>query len=308
MSIDISIIIPLYNKEEFIVETLKSVLSQNIDNWECIIVDDGSTDNSLKMVNEFCNAHPGNWNILSIKNGGQTKARNIGIREAKGKYLAFLDADDLWTTNKLSIQFNYMEANPSMVGVLSSYAIFKANSKRVRVIRSGSFDTMLRKWADMSGFGGGLESVGMVRRPVEISDALFDENLSTSSGLDYTIRYSQLGQMALLKEIGLLYRLSEGQWHTNSDELKRNASRISDKFSEYFNEELDRSHNDYFYWIEVRKHGHAYLVRIVLGDLMHMRFLRLKMLIWLLSRNIKALVLGRLNRDFVLAQIQKSNT
>ena len=307
MPLEISIIIPLYNKEEFIVDTLKSVLHQDIQNWECIIVDDGSTDNSLRVVTDFCNSHPGNWSILSVANGGQTKARNIGIKEAKGKYLAFLDADDLWVTNKLSTQFNYLEAHPNIVGVLSSYAIFKAKSKRVRVVRSGNFDTLLRKWVDMSGFGGGLESVGMVRLTDKIANSLFDEKLSTSSGLDYTIRYSQLGQMALLDEIGLLYRLSEGQWHSNIDELTNNMLLISEKYSQYFKLDLNTRHVNYYFWVEVRKHGHAYLGRMVLADFAHMRISRLKMLYWLLSRNIKALVQGRLNRNYVLKQIEQLN-
>ena len=163
MSIDVSIVIPLYNKENFIVDTLKSIRAQDFKNWECIIIDDGSTDSSLKVVTDFCNAHSGNWKIYSVPNGGQTKARNVGISHATGRYLAFLDADDLWVTNKLSYQFNYLEENPGTLGVLSAYAIFKAKSKRVRVIRSKDFDTMLRKWADMSGFGGvGAATTGPV--------------------------------------------------------------------------------------------------------------------------------------------------
>ena len=91
MPIDVSIIIPLYNKEHFIIDTLKSIRAQEFENWECIIVDDGSTDGSQKAVTDFCNSHSGNWKIYSIPNGGQTKARNIGIRHATGKYLSFLE-------------------------------------------------------------------------------------------------------------------------------------------------------------------------------------------------------------------------
>jgi glycosyltransferase involved in cell wall biosynthesis len=302
---DISIIIPLFNKEDFIVQTLKSILNQDNKDWECIIVDDGSTDNSLQIVTDFCNTYNGNWKILSVTNGGQTKARNIGIREATGRYLAFLDADDLWVSDKLSKQFDYLESNPGVIGVLSGYAIFKVNSNKVRVVKGNDFQKMLRKWADMSGFGGGLESVGMVRRPSSIDDALFDQKLSTSSGLDFTIRLSLLGKVALLPDIGLLYRLSEGQWHTNSEELSKNMSIISEKYSNYFNFDLGSRHVDYYFWVEVRKHGRAYLVRMVLSDLVRFRIRRLRMLFWLLTRNLKALFLGRLNRKFVLKQIQE---
>ena len=308
MLIDISIIIPLYNKEKYIIDTLKSILYQDAQNWECIIVDDGSTDGSLKAVNDFCNAHPGNWKIVTVLNGGQTKARNIGIRESSGKYLAFLDADDLWVTNKLSTQFEYLEANPGVIGVLSGYAIFSSNLKRIRVVRNTNFNRMLKNWTSMRGFGGGLESVGMVRRNMDRDEIFFDEDLSTSSGLDFTIRCSQFGKMVVLEEIGLLYRLSSGQWHTNIDELSDNMFLISEKYSSYFKLDLHKRHLDYYFWIEVRKHGYSNLIRVILGDLAHLRVLRLQMLYWLLSRNVKAILIGRLSRRYVLKQLRILNS
>ncbi len=308
MSVDISIIIPLYNKEKYIVNTLKSVFYQDAQNWECIIVDDGSTDDSLKVVNHFCNSHSGNWKIVSVLNGGQAKARNIGIKEATGNYLAFLDADDLWVTNKLSKQFKYLEANPNVMGVLSGYAIFSSNLNHIRVVRNKNFDKMLKHWSSMRGFGGGLESVGMVRRNMNRGEIFFDEDLSTSSGLDFTIRYSQIGKMVLLDEIGFLYRLSDGQWHTNIDELSDNMFLISKKYSTYFGLNLYKWHLDYYFWTEVRKHGHAHLILRVLVDLAHLRVLRLQMLFWLIFRNIKALWVGWLSRKYLLKQLQILNS
>ena len=308
MPTDISIIIPLYNKAEFIVDTLKSVLYQDAQNWECIIVDDGSTDGSLRLVEEFCNTHSGNWKILSVPNGGQTKARNIGIVQASGRYLAFLDADDLWVSNKLSTQFNCLEANPMAITVLSSYAIFSPSLKRMRVVRSKNIEKMLRGWADMSGFGGGLESVGLVRRTKGLGELFFDENLSTSSGLDFTIRSAQLGEVILLKNIGLLYRLSGGQWHTNIDELSKNATVIAQRYSSFFEISLQERHVDYYFWVEARKHGHLYLIRTFLDDVTHVRISRLKMLYRLLSRNLRALCVGWLNRKYLLKQLQILNS
>ena len=304
MPTDISIIIPLFNKEDFIVQTLKSILNQDNKDWECIIVDDGSTDNSLQIVTDFCDTYTGNWKILSVTNGGQTKARNIGIREATGRYLAFLDADDLWVTDKLSKQFQYLEGNPDVIAVLSSYAIFGASSGRIRVVRIANFDRMLRNWADMSDFGGGLESVGMVRRIEGPSGLFFDESLSTSSGLDFMIRCAQLGNVILLKEIGLLYRLSGGQWHTNIVELSNNAAKIAENYSSYFKSNLHKRHLEYYFWVEARKHGHAHLLLMILSDLVHLRSSRLQMLLCLFSRNIKAMWVGSLNRKYVLKQLQ----
>ena len=101
----VSIIIPSFNYAQLIVETLESIIQQRYANWECIIVDDGSTDQTATVVNEFIAMHPG-YPILfhPVVNGGTSTAKNIGISLSKGKYLQFLDADDLLSADKLSIQ------------------------------------------------------------------------------------------------------------------------------------------------------------------------------------------------------------
>ena len=100
----ISVVIPLYNKEKSITTTLQSVLDQTYTNWECIIINDGSTDNSLEVVKNFVDKFRNSnfkFQILSKPNGGVSSARNRGIMEAKGEYVVFLDADDLWTPDYL---------------------------------------------------------------------------------------------------------------------------------------------------------------------------------------------------------------
>lgn len=93
-----SIIIPLYNKEKHIKNTLQSVLDQSFSNFEVIIVNDGSTDNSLNQVNAVIDER---IKVYSIENSGVSAARNYGIKKAQAEYIAFLDADDLWENNFL---------------------------------------------------------------------------------------------------------------------------------------------------------------------------------------------------------------
>ena len=98
----ISVVIPLYNKQESIVATLQSVLAQTYTDYEVVIVDDGSTDNSAQVVEEFISAYPQplpkgkGVRLVRKANGGVSSARNAGILAAKGEYIAFLDGDDLW--------------------------------------------------------------------------------------------------------------------------------------------------------------------------------------------------------------------
>lgn len=97
----VSVIIPLYNSEKYISETIKSVISQSYNNWEIIIVNDGSTDNSLCIAQSFKSEKV---KIISVNNGGASKARNIGFENSSGDYIQYLDADDILDINKIQYQ------------------------------------------------------------------------------------------------------------------------------------------------------------------------------------------------------------
>lgn len=105
-----SIIIPLYNKENHIEDTLKSVLNQTFTDFEIIIINDGSTDNSLDKANTLKDSR---IKIFTIKNQGVSYARNYGIKKANADYIAFLDADDLWLSNHLEELKKILEAHPN---------------------------------------------------------------------------------------------------------------------------------------------------------------------------------------------------
>src|SRR5690606_10832622 len=96
----VSIVMPCYNAEKYITETVNSVINQTYKNWELIIVNDGSTDNSLNMIKEFA-ANDNRISFIDKSNSGVSDSRNKGLEKAKGEYIAFLDADDTWELNNL---------------------------------------------------------------------------------------------------------------------------------------------------------------------------------------------------------------
>ena len=106
----VSVIIPTYNASKFIAETIKSVLAQTYRDSEVIVVDDGSTDNTAEIVRSFGNQ----VRYIYKKNGGPGSARNVGVKNANGEYLTFLDHDDLWLPEKLELQTQVLDSQPEI--------------------------------------------------------------------------------------------------------------------------------------------------------------------------------------------------
>ncbi len=114
----VSVIIPVYNGARFIAETLKSILAQTAPPAEVIVVNDGSTDNTVSVVEEFGDS----VTLISTPNGGECAARNTGASRAKGNWLAFCDADDLWLPTKLEKQLRLANEIPEIHCVITDYA------------------------------------------------------------------------------------------------------------------------------------------------------------------------------------------
>ncbi|MDO4296137.1 MAG: glycosyltransferase family 2 protein [bacterium] len=105
----ISIVIPVYNQELYLADTLQCLLKQTFSNWEAIWIDDASTDGSGAFLDSFTDPR---MRVIHLpQNIGVAQARNSGVRAAKGRYLAFLDADDIWKTEKLEHQLDFMQSN-----------------------------------------------------------------------------------------------------------------------------------------------------------------------------------------------------
>ena len=98
----LSVIVPIYNKAEYIEPCLESILEQDLESFEVIAVDDGSTDDSGKVCDEMARLYP-NLKVMHVPNGGVTAARRIGVEHAKGEYVTFVDADDLMKPQALSV-------------------------------------------------------------------------------------------------------------------------------------------------------------------------------------------------------------
>jgi len=116
----ISVIIPAYNAEKTILETIQSLQKQTFTDFEIIVINDGSTDGTVELLNAIEDSRV---KVFSYENGGLPVARNRGIDRATGEYITFVDADDLWTPDKLELQLTALRQHPE-AGIAYSWTAF----------------------------------------------------------------------------------------------------------------------------------------------------------------------------------------
>lgn len=131
----VSVIIPVYNKEQYLSNALDSIIKQSYNDWEIVLVDDCSTDDSAKIIMEYSSEYPNIIYHKQEKNGGAAVARNTALTLAKGRYVAFLDADDEWKYNKVEKQLEFMAINNAAISCTALECIDE-NGKPLNSVRS----------------------------------------------------------------------------------------------------------------------------------------------------------------------------
>lgn len=117
----VSIIMPAYNSEKYIKESIESVKNQTYTNWELVIVNDCSNDNTENIIKEYAEKDKRIKLYTNVVNQGVVKSRNLSLKKAKGEFIAFLDSDDIWSRLKLEKQINYMKKIDSVMSFTSYY-------------------------------------------------------------------------------------------------------------------------------------------------------------------------------------------
>lgn len=196
----VSVIIPTFNRSKLLQKAIESVLQQTLKNFELIIVDDGSKDNTKELVLQYGKKDP-RIRYFYHKNRGLSASRNRGLKESKGKYIALLDDDDIWLKDKLKKQIEVFKTSDlNKLGVVYSYTYIINEHGRIVNLRKRNFRGDL--FTDLLGgqkiLGGG--SAILIKKEVFQKVGQFDENLRSCEDWDMWSRISVYFQFDLVHE------------------------------------------------------------------------------------------------------------
>jgi glycosyltransferase involved in cell wall biosynthesis len=203
-----SVVIPLYNKEDFIKDTIKSVLNQTFKDFELIIVDDGSTDESFQIVSRIKDKR---INLIKQENKGVSIARNVGVEYAKSKYIALLDADDLWYENHLYELKKQIVLFPEAGLYCNNYEVFynkNVSRKATFNFQHGANCLIIKDFfkASIINSVAWTSAVGFSKQKF-ISIGKFNTNFKTTQDLDLWIRFALLYKVSFNPIITMAYKL-----------------------------------------------------------------------------------------------------
>lgn len=218
----VAVVIPVYNAERWLEATLQSVSAQSFKDLHVIVVNDGSTDQSPRILTKLQASLPIRMTILHQENSGVASARNAGIRAANEEFVAFMDADDLWHVNKLELQVEHLRTHRDTIAVSCGYMIEKNYPFGSRkVVKFDWTEQSLRRWLLFLGHGALLSSTLIVRRLSLSQTGLFDENLGTTADLAFALRLRATGNCDLVPRTLALYRQHESQMHRSLQALEK---------------------------------------------------------------------------------------
>ena len=228
----VSVIIPAYNVERFIAETIDSVLVQSYSNWELIIIDDGSNDNTATIIQKYCETDS-RINYFYQPNSGVSIARNNGLSKAKGKYIALLDADDVWEKDNLTLKIAFLEENPDTKWVYSDMYDADENMNIIKTGATGTDNNI-------------LESILLWKREVVPGPCsnvvfskicydqgvLFDKNLSTAADQDFTLQLASKYKGHHIKNPLWKYRILNNSMSRNIKTMEKDHINVFTKASQ----------------------------------------------------------------------------
>ncbi len=204
----VSIVTACWNQAEYLDEAIRSVLSQTYDHWEMIIIDDGSTDEPAKVVTRY--RYDSRIRFVTIEHRGQSFTKSLGVRLAKGEWIAFLDADDVWEPTKLERQLEFAKANRNASILWTGRYLIVDGERREHISKSTNVTRDSLFECNPICF-----SSSMIRREVFEHLGLFHPTIDRSIDYDFWLRASEVASFGHLPEVLVGYRTGHANLSSN---------------------------------------------------------------------------------------------
>ncbi len=224
----VSVIIPAYNAANFITETINSVLQQTYSHLELIIVNDGSTDNTLQILNDFKKSDA-KIKVINKSNSGVCDSRNTGLKEAKGDFTIFLDADDVWDLTFLESCTTIFENDKNVQAIYTKGQFINEKSEKLdKFITANTIYSAsdILEWK--KGFVA-TPSCTIFRTPVNNNTEIWDVNLSTAADQDYFIRAAAKHPIQAIDKVLFFYRIHDNNMHQNIKVMEQDHTNVYKK-------------------------------------------------------------------------------
>jgi glycosyltransferase involved in cell wall biosynthesis len=239
MNVLVSIIVPTYNREVFLERALGSALSQTFQDYEILVIDDASTDNTKGLVDRLQNGRIRYFRM--DKNGGQCIARNFGIGKSNGRFIAFLDSDDEWLPTKLEKQVHLLSENEKAGAVYCGSYNMDDRTGNKDLISSKDYKRGNITMDLLAGLCPPSPSLFMVRSEIIKEVKLFDEHLITFVDVDLWLRISQKYEFDFVDEpLVIKHDHSEDQYISNFNKRSKGLILFTQKWESYMIEKSGR--------------------------------------------------------------------
>jgi glycosyltransferase involved in cell wall biosynthesis len=225
VAVKVSVIIPTYNRAYIIADALESVFAQTFDNFEVIVIDDGSTDNTADVIKRFSDTR---LRYIRKKNGGCGSAYNAGIRASGAEYISFLDSDDLWKPEKLGRDVSFLDQHPEVQGVFSDLEKIDSGTWTFSFMRkTPTFYRLVEKrprnesmvFSQREIFLCLLREIPIkiptltIRRTSALSTSLFDESWPSGNDWKFLLEFSHLFRFGYIDRVQAVVRVQDDATH-----------------------------------------------------------------------------------------------
>lgn len=201
----VSVLMPVYNSEYYVAQAVESILAQSFTDFELLIIDDGSTDSSLRILEAYA-VKDSRIRLTSRKNKGAPQTRNEMLSQAKGEFIAAMDADDIALPDRFTYQVEFLQSKPKVVCVGGAHDVIDQKGRLLTCLELPEQNDEIQRLA-LAGHGSIRHPCAMIRRTALVEIGGYDEALYWADDLDLWLRLGEVGTLANLKKIVLKYRL-----------------------------------------------------------------------------------------------------